>query len=68
MTKPVNPLDALRAFVARAPTQREAARLLGVSDPFLSDMLNDKCPISKRTLAKLGLKTIVVKDHHKAEV
>jgi len=59
--KEVDPLLALRAFVQRTGTQRDAALVLGVSQQFLNDMLHDKRGISDKILTQLGLKRVTVK-------
>ena len=58
--KEVEPLLALRAFVAKYPTQLEAARALAISPPTLSDLLLGRRPFSARVLDALGLRTAVV--------
>ncbi len=59
--KPVDPIEALRAFVATHQTQRQAAAALGISQAYLSDILNERRDVSETVLEKLGLKRIVVK-------
>ena len=59
--KEVQPLDVLRAWVARYPTQRDAAKALGVSAPMLTDLLYGRRSLSVRVLARLGLRRAVVK-------
>ena len=59
--KEVKPLDALKRFVEKHPTQRDAAAALGISSPYLYDLLNGHRGISDAVLAKLGLRRIVVK-------
>jgi len=61
MVKTVNPTEALRRFVDQHGTQTAAAQSLGISGAYLNDMLHGHRNISPRILAKLGLKTVVVK-------
>lgn len=50
----------LRALVGRCPTQGAAARELGVSAAYLSDILHGRRGFSDRILAELGLAREVV--------
>lgn len=59
--KEVDPLEALRAFVAKHPTQGSAAKALGVSEAFVSNMLRGMTPISQIVLSQLGLRRAVVR-------
>ena len=54
--KQIQPMDVLRAFVAKRESQRQAAQDLGVSAPYLSDILAGKRGFSTRLLAALGLR------------
>lgn len=56
-----NPTDALQRFVDRYPRQLDAARALGISPAYLSDLLHERRDMTEPMLAKLGLKQIVVK-------
>jgi len=56
-----NPVDALRAFVRQAGSQRTAAAELGVSQAYISDMLRGNRNISDAILNKLGLRRVVVR-------
>jgi transcriptional regulator with XRE-family HTH domain len=58
--KEIDPLDRLRAFVAKHETQAAAAEALGVSGPYLSDILNRRRDFSDQILKRLGLRRIVV--------
>jgi hypothetical protein len=59
----VDALAALRRFVARYETQRQAAEALGFTQAYLSDLLKEQRPFSDNVLAKLGLRrTIIVSD------
>jgi hypothetical protein len=49
-------LKALQLAVKRAGTQKQAAMVLGVSEQFLSDVLNRRRGPGEKLLAKLGLK------------
>lgn len=59
--KQEDPLSTLKRFVAAHPTQKEAASALGISQPYLFDLLKGNRPFSERMLQELGLKQIVVK-------
>lgn len=58
--KQVEPIDRLRAFVAKYGTQNDAAAALEISRPYLSDILNGRREFSDTILARLGLCRIVV--------
>jgi DNA-binding transcriptional regulator YdaS (Cro superfamily) len=60
MSKDIDPKAWLRALVGRHGTQKAAAKALGVSPAYLSDMLMGRRDISERILAKLGLRRAVV--------
>lgn len=57
----VNPTQQLHKFAARFPTQQAAAAALGISGPYLSDLLQGRRDVSDAILAKLGLRRIVVR-------
>jgi antitoxin component HigA of HigAB toxin-antitoxin module len=59
--KVVDPVQVLRTFVAKYPSQRAAAAALQVSQAYLSDLLNGRRALSANILSQLGLKQIVVK-------
>lgn len=61
MVKTVEPIQCLQAFVDRFESQREAAAELGISQSYLSDLLNDRREFSERILAAIGLARVVVK-------
>ena len=61
MAKEVNATHMLARFVADYKTQREAAAVLGISQVYLSDMLNGRRDVAERVLSQLGLKRAVVK-------
>jgi plasmid maintenance system antidote protein VapI len=48
-------LKHLRKFVAQHPTQKAAARALGISEPYLCDLLNGRRLFSTNMLDRLGL-------------
>ena len=52
---PVNALDRLRAVVQQHGTQRKAAKSLGVSEQYLSDILREARAVPVRVLTQLGL-------------
>jgi predicted transcriptional regulator len=51
---------ALQALVTRLGTQRKAAKHLGVSQAYVSDVLKRRRPMSERLLGKLGFQRVVV--------
>lgn len=51
----INELRRLVAFVKRYSSQKLAAAAIGVSQPFLSQMLTRKRPIPEKVLKVLGL-------------
>lgn len=51
----IDPHKELARYVARAGTQVEAAKRLGVSQPYLSDILRGRRMLSRNMLTKLGL-------------
>jgi plasmid maintenance system antidote protein VapI len=59
--KPVEPIDALQRFIEQHGSRKEAADALGVSLPYISDLINGRRDFSQRMLESLGLKQIVVK-------
>jgi hypothetical protein len=60
MLKQIDPLGRLLAFVGEHPTQRAAAKALGVSAPFLTMVLKGKRQIPPKILKKLGLQRDIV--------
>lgn len=60
MPNEIHALERLQKFVARYPNQREAAEALGISQPYLSDLMNSRRDLSDQMLLKLGLKRVVV--------
>lgn len=60
--KVVDPVAVLKQFVLTHPNQRAAAAALGISQAYLSDLLNARRDLSDTVLTKLNLKTIVVKN------
>lgn len=59
MTKrptPTDPFHRLTLFVLDHPSQRVAAKALGISAPYLSDLLHKRRAVSDRLLLKLGLR------------
>lgn len=59
-TRPINPYHVLRGFVRQHPTQKAAAKALGISPPYLHDLLHKRRAISTRLLGKLGLRSVPV--------
>ena len=62
MTKAIDPYEVLDAFAAQYKSQQAAADALGISQPYLNDLLQRRRTFSDNMLAKLNLTTIVVKD------
>jgi transcriptional regulator with XRE-family HTH domain len=58
--KEIDPLERLKRFVGEHETQRAAADALGISRPYLSDILNGRREFSDPILDKLGLRRVVV--------
>lgn len=56
-----SPLAALEAIVAKCETKTQAAKRLGISAPYLRDLLMARRDFSPRMLAKLGFKRVVVR-------
>lgn len=56
----IDPLQALTIFVAQYPNQLHAARELGISPAYLSDLLRGNRAFSDRILDKLGLKRVIM--------
>lgn len=59
--KATEPLDALRQYVERYPTQQDAAAALEIHPSYLSALLKGRQGFSESILDKLGLKRVVVK-------
>ena len=53
-------MAALDALIASVGTQVAAARKLGISQPYLSDIRNERRGFSPRILTALGFKNITV--------
>ena len=52
--------EALRALIIRLGSQKAAAKHLGISEPYLSDLRKRRRPMSERLLGKLGFQRVVV--------
>ena len=63
----INPLIELKELVATFSTQREAAKKLGISEAYMTDLLKGRRGFSNAMLAKLKLKTIVVKNRNASQ-
>lgn len=50
----------IRAMVNQECSQRKVARILDISDAFLSDVLAGNRPVSERIAHKLGYKRVAV--------
>lgn len=59
--KAVDPIAELERFCKRHRTHAAAAKALGISAPYLSDMLNGRRDFSDAMLARLGLRWAVVR-------
>lgn len=60
MPAEINALDRLHKFVEKYPTQKDAAKALGIKPAYLSDLVNMRRDLSDTILTKLGLKRAVV--------
>lgn len=67
MARHTDPIAVLRARVTELGSQRAVARALGVSDPFISDLLRGRRRFSDRMLAQLGLQRAVVRTRKAAQ-
>lgn len=54
----LQPVAALKAFVTRHGSQTRAGRALGVTQGYVSDLLNGRRDFSDSMLRKLGLKRV----------
>jgi plasmid maintenance system antidote protein VapI len=61
-TKALNPTWELRRFCDTFRTRADAAKALGISAPYLSDLCNGRRDVTDELLEKLGLRRIVVKE------
>lgn len=59
--KEIDPVEALRQLVAEAGSQQAAGKRLGISGPYVHDLLTGSRGFSARMLEELGLKRVVVK-------
>lgn len=58
----IDPVRELRMFVSQHPTQKTAAKALGISQSYLIDLLHDRRRISDVLLGRLGLtRTVTVR-------
>jgi len=58
--QPRNAEQVLREFVARHGSQIAAARALGISQPYMSDIMNGRRNLSERIMKALGLERVIV--------
>ena len=58
--KETDPIQRLRIFVAGYKTQRTAAKALGISEPYLCDLLKGRRTFSAPMLKRLGLRKAIV--------
>jgi predicted transcriptional regulator len=57
----VDPVAVLRALVVEYGSQTAVGAVLGVSPSFVSDLLLGRRTFSKRLLARMGLKPVIVR-------
>ncbi len=60
--KELNAHAVLEQFVGQFDTHTAAAQALGISHPYLCDLLRARRDVGPKVLAKLGLKRVVVKE------
>ncbi len=58
MPAEIDALDRLHRFVERYPNKKAAADALGITPPYLNDLINMRRDISDQMLEKLGLKRV----------
>jgi antitoxin component HigA of HigAB toxin-antitoxin module len=58
--KNANPIDVLHEYVERFDTHGAAAKKLGISTSYLSDLLHGRRTFTTPMLNKLGLQRVVV--------
>ena len=63
--KPINPTMALQDFAARYVTQVDAAKALGITPQYFSDLMHGRRDVTDSILKKLGLRRIVVERENK---
>lgn len=56
----VDPRGVLYNYVDKYPTQAAAAKALGITPAYLSDLVNGRRDLSDKMLTKLGLRRTVV--------
>ncbi len=56
----VDPLEKLARCHLKHGTQAKTAEYLGISQPYLNDLLKGRRPFSKRVLDALNLREIVI--------
>ena len=57
----IDPLEALRTFIAKHGNQRKAAKALGISEPYMTDLVHGRRRVSDSLLEKLGLRRTIVR-------
>lgn len=57
---PLDPMTALKAHIAKFPSQAKAAESIGMSQQLLSQVIRGKIGFSDTLLDKLGLRRVVV--------
>lgn len=62
MRNETSPVEMLRRAIKEAGTQARLAEQWGVSQAYISDMLNKRRGFSDAVLARLGLRRVVVKE------
>ncbi len=54
----MNPITVLQKLVDRLGSQKAAAAQLGISQPYLSDLLHGRRDVSDQMLVRLGLRRV----------
>lgn len=57
----VEPLAELKLFVSQYQRQGEAAKALGISQPYLGDMLRGNRAVGPKVLKRLGLQRTITR-------
>lgn len=60
--KAIDPVGVLQALATKLGSQRKAAKFVGISEPYFSDLVNRRRDPSDKVLEKLALRRAVVKD------
>jgi hypothetical protein len=60
--KGLNAFELLQEFCGQYETEAAAARALGITKPYLADLLRCRRSAGPKVLAKLGLKRVLVRE------